>query len=49
MMEATDFLSFRVMHVPEDTTKAHEHMNSFYVKLEERGGQQKQTAGPGQL
>lgn len=35
MMEATDFLSFSVMHMPEDTTEAHEHVNSFYLKFEE--------------
>lgn len=49
MMEVTDFLSFRVMRVPEDTTEAHEHTNSFCLKFEETGGEQRQTAGPGQL
>lgn len=48
-MEVTDFLSFRVMRVPEDTTEAHEHTNSFCLKFEETGGEQRQTAGPGQL
>lgn len=45
MMEATDFLSFRVMCMPEDTTEAHEHMNSFCLKFEETGGEQRQTGG----
>lgn len=45
MMEATDFLSFRVMCMPEDTTEAHEHTNSFCLKFEETGGEQRQTGG----